>query len=113
MAATHFNEPILLMTQGNMRTGSVRPFCHLCHHAASPAQLVPDHRPAFGPRAAYPKCGIISADAMPNWREPESRFPQKQRGKLRGGVDPVSAGPVIVSNTVPQTPSREPIRERQ
>jgi hypothetical protein len=40
MAATHFNEPIRLMTQGNMRTGSVRPFCHLCHHAASPAQLV-------------------------------------------------------------------------
>src|ERR1700690_2325831 len=53
MAATRFNEPIEPMTLG-----------------------LPV--PTFGPRMVCTQCGIIGADARPNWRE------QPQRESLTG-----------------------------
>jgi hypothetical protein len=63
------------MTLGNMRANGVRPLdvsCWLCHHRAIlSADPWPDHVPvpSFGPRMVCTRCGIIGADARPNWRE--------------------------------------------
>ena len=67
------------MTLGNMRSLGVRSLavsCILCHHAArldvdgyaDDATL-----PSFGPRMVCTSCGIIGADARPNWREQTER----------------------------------------
>jgi hypothetical protein len=75
MAARRFNEAIEPMTLGNMRANGVRSLdvsCWLCHHRAIlSAEPWPDHVPvlAFGPRMVCSRCGIIGADARPNWRE--------------------------------------------
>jgi hypothetical protein len=51
--------------------------CWLCHHwAILSADPWPDHVPvpAFGPRMVCTRCGIIGADARPNWREQPARL---------------------------------------
>jgi hypothetical protein len=67
------------MTLGNMRSLGVRSLavsCELCHHAAVlSAEPRPDHVPVptFGRRMVCTRCGIIGADARPNWREQAER----------------------------------------
>ena len=67
--------PSLPMTLGNMRALGVRSLavtCELCHHEAL---LAADEWPgavlvrAFRPRMVCTRCGIVGADARPNWRE--------------------------------------------
>jgi hypothetical protein len=63
------------MTLGNMRSLGVRSLavtCELCHHGAIlGADLWPDAVlvRTFAPRMVCTSCGIIGADARPNWRE--------------------------------------------
>jgi hypothetical protein len=79
MAARRLNEPIEPMTLGNMRANGVRSLhvsCWLCHHrtilSAEPwPECVPV--PTFPPRMVCTVCGIIGADARPNWRERTTR----------------------------------------
>ena len=72
------------MTLGNVRANGVRSLdvrCWQCHHRAiMSADPWPDHVlvPSFGPRRVCTRCGIIGADARPNWRE------QPQRESLTG-----------------------------
>jgi hypothetical protein len=72
------------MTLGNMRANGVRSLdvsCWQCHHRAIlSADLWPDHVPVptFGARMMCTRCGIIGADARPNWQE------QPQRESLTG-----------------------------
>ena len=79
MAATHFKEPIEPMTLGNMRANGVRSLdvcCWVCHHrAVLSAERWPDDVPvsSFEPRMVCTHCGIIGADARPNWREQPAR----------------------------------------
>ena len=62
------------MTLGNMRhngVGTLAVACRLCHHeAVLGAEPWPDDVtvPTFGPRMVCTRCGIIGADARPNWR---------------------------------------------
>ena len=71
-------EQIEPMTLGNMRANGVRSLdvsCWRCHHRAIlSAERWPDSVPVptFGPRMVCTKCGIIGADARPNWREKTS-----------------------------------------
>jgi hypothetical protein len=64
------------MTLGNMRVNGVRSLsvrCLICHHQAVLAvDEWPDHVrvPAFGRRMVCTGCGIIGADARPNWASP-------------------------------------------
>jgi hypothetical protein len=47
-----------------------------CHHeAVLSADHWPDHVPVptFGPRMVCTRCGIIGANARPNWREQPAR----------------------------------------
>jgi hypothetical protein len=68
------------MTLGNMRANGVRSLdvcCWQCHHrailSADPwSNYVPV--PSFGPRMVCTRCGIIGADARPNWREQPARL---------------------------------------
>jgi hypothetical protein len=68
------------MTLGNMRANGVRSLdvcCWQCHHRAIlNADPWPDHVPVptFGPRMVCTRCGIIGADARPNWREQPARL---------------------------------------
>jgi hypothetical protein len=79
MTARRINEPIEPMTLGNMRANGVRSLdvcCWVCHHqAVLSAERWPDDVPVptFGPRMVCTKCGIIGADARPNWKEPPPR----------------------------------------
>ncbi len=67
--------PITPMTLGNMRKLGARSLavtCELCHHGAvlcadlwGDAVLVR----AFRPHMVCTRCGIVGADARPNWRE--------------------------------------------
>jgi hypothetical protein len=72
------------MTLGNMRANGVRSLdvsCWQCHHRRiMSADPWPDHVPvpSFGPRMVCTRCGIIGADARPNWQE------QPQRESLTG-----------------------------
>jgi len=55
--------------------------CWICHHrAVLNVDHLPDHVtvPSFGPRMVCTRCGIIGADARPNWLE------QPQRETLTG-----------------------------
>jgi hypothetical protein len=67
------------MTLGNMRANGVHSLavsCHLCHHEAIiNAAPWPDDVPVptFGPRMVCTRCGIVGADARPNWREQPPR----------------------------------------
>ena len=75
------------MTLGNMRANGVRSLdvsCWQCHHRAIlSADGWPDHVlvPTFGPRMVCTRCGIIGADARPNWREKTSAgYPSAPKG---------------------------------
>jgi hypothetical protein len=67
------------VTLGNMRENGVRSLdvsCWQCHHRAIlSADRWPDHVPVptFGPRMVCTRCGIIGADARPNWQEQPPR----------------------------------------
>jgi hypothetical protein len=67
------------MTLGNMRHNGVRSlkvYCWGCHHDAVLAvDKWPDHVtvPSFGPRMVCTNCGMIGADARPNWAERSER----------------------------------------
>jgi hypothetical protein len=72
------------MTLGNTRANGVRSLdvsCWQCHHRTIlSADPWSDHvpMPSFGPRMVCTRCGIIGADARPNWQE------QPQRESLTG-----------------------------
>ena len=62
------------MTLGNMRDLGVRSIavtCELCHHDVLSVERWDDailvH--SFRPRMVCTACGIVGADARPNWRE--------------------------------------------
>lgn len=67
--------PIVSMTLGNMRANDVRSlivYCSACprivvFNVNDSPEAVPV--PAFGPRMVCTGCGMIGADARPNWRE--------------------------------------------
>jgi hypothetical protein len=67
--------PITPMTLGNMRSLGVHSLavtCELCHHeAVLPAARWGDAVlvRSFRPRMVCTACGIIGADARPDWRE--------------------------------------------
>ncbi len=67
--------PIIPMTLGNMRENGVRQlavYCHNCpHHAVLDVDRYDDDVivATFGPRMVCTVCGIIGADARPNWHE--------------------------------------------
>jgi hypothetical protein len=74
-----FKDQIEPMTLGNMRSNGVRSLAvsyWQCHHQAivnaNPwSDDVPV--PSFGPRMVCTRCGIISVDARPNWKERPNR----------------------------------------
>jgi hypothetical protein len=74
-----FDQPIEPMTIGNMRELGVRSLfvsCWNCHHQAvlSAERWRDDVAvPAFGPRMVCTGCGIVGADARPNWKEQPAR----------------------------------------
>ena len=63
------------MALGNMRANGVRSLavsCLICkHQAVLSVDPLPDHVPvpSFSPRMVCTSCGIIGADARPNWSE--------------------------------------------
>jgi hypothetical protein len=67
------------MDLANMRAHGVRSLevsCWNCHHRAiKSADRWPDNVPVpwFGPRMVCTKCGIVGADARPNWQEQPPR----------------------------------------
>jgi hypothetical protein len=67
------------MTLFNMREQGVRRLsvsCWICHHAAViDVGDYPDPVPvpAFGPRMVCTRCGIVGADARPNWVDRPAR----------------------------------------
>jgi hypothetical protein len=68
-----------LMTLNNMRAQGVRSLsvsCGLCHHGAVlGVDPWPDgvHVPSFSPRMVCTGCGVVRADARPNWRDRTER----------------------------------------
>jgi hypothetical protein len=76
------------MTLGNMRANGVRTLdvcCWQCHHRAIlSADPWPDHMPvpSFGPRMVCTRCGIIGADARPNWQEQPARSERHKRNVI-------------------------------
>jgi hypothetical protein len=75
VTVARFDQPIEPMTLGNMRELGVRSLfvsCWQCHHqAVVSADAWPDDIPVpiFGPRMVCTSCGIVGADARPNWKE--------------------------------------------
>jgi hypothetical protein len=74
-----FDQVIEPMTLGNMREIGVRSLafqCHQCHHERT---MSADHLPgaltvpSFIRRMVCTSCGIVGADARPNWKEQQSR----------------------------------------
>jgi hypothetical protein len=67
------------MTLGNMRQLGVRSLFVSCWKCQHQAVLSADHwpddvpMPTFGPRMVCTRCGIIGADARPNWKEQPPR----------------------------------------
>ena len=76
MQRSHSTDP---MTLGNMRENGVHRLwvsCWNCRHdALLDVSGYPDSIPvpAFGPRTVCTTCGIIGADARPNWQERPAR----------------------------------------
>jgi hypothetical protein len=79
MTARRIRYEIEPMTLGNMRELGVQSLdvsCWLCEHQAIlSADRWPDDVavPSFGPRMVCTGCGIIGADARPNWKEQPPR----------------------------------------
>jgi hypothetical protein len=75
----HSAGPIEPMDLANMRQNGVRSLavsCWICHRrAVLNVDHLPDHMtvPSFGPRMVCTGCGIIGADARPNWKEQPPR----------------------------------------
>jgi hypothetical protein len=67
--------PTTPMTLGNMRANGVRSLLVYCTACPRTVVLNVDRYPetvpvpAFGPRMVCTGCGMIGADARPNWRE--------------------------------------------
>jgi hypothetical protein len=62
------------MRQNGVRSLAVS--CAIRHHEATlNVEAWPDHVPvpAFGPRMVCTRCGIVGADARPNWKEQVTR----------------------------------------
>jgi hypothetical protein len=60
----------------HLRVRSLCVSCWLCHHAAVlTVDRWPDDAPvpSFGPRMVCTGCGIVGADARPNWTERQER----------------------------------------
>ena len=63
------------MTLGNMRELGVRSFAVYCRQFHRQAVLSADRWPddvavpTFGPRMLCTRCGIVGANARPNWKE--------------------------------------------
>jgi hypothetical protein len=76
------NSNVRPMTLGNMRAngvGSLLVYCFACHHeVVFGVEEYRDDVPvlAFSPRMVCTRCGMIGADARPNWSE---------RGRHTGG----------------------------
>jgi hypothetical protein len=78
--------PSFLRTLGNMREFGVRSLdvsCWNCQHrAVLSVDRWPDDVavPTFGPRMVCTGCGIVGADARPNWQEqPPTGVPDRAR----------------------------------
>lgn len=73
------SEPVDVMTLGNMRQNGVRSLsvsCLSCHHdSIVNMDRWPDDVPvpSFGPKMVCSKCGMVGADARPNWLEHEAQ----------------------------------------
>jgi hypothetical protein len=71
--------PVEPMDLANMRENGVRSLavsCWNCHHrAVLNVDHLPDRVtvPSFGPLMVCTRCGIIGADARPNWQEQPPR----------------------------------------
>jgi hypothetical protein len=66
-----FDQPIEPMTLGNMRELGVRSLdvsCWNCQHRPDDVAV-----PTFGSRMVCTGCGIVGADARPNWTEQPPR----------------------------------------
>jgi hypothetical protein len=69
------HSPIVPMTLGNMRANGVRSlrvYCYACHRdEVLNVDSYPDdvRVTAFGPRMVCTRCGMIGANARPNWAE--------------------------------------------
>jgi len=67
------------MTLGNMQAQSVRSLSITCWHCHNGAVLAVDRWsddvpvPSFAPRDARVGCGIVGADAQPNWKDRSRR----------------------------------------
>jgi ribosomal protein S27AE len=74
MATRRLDYPIEPMTLQNMRENGVRSLAVQCHQCRHEVVMNVDHLPgdltvpSFGPRMVCTKCGMIGADARPNWQ---------------------------------------------
>jgi hypothetical protein len=90
-----FDQPIEPMTLGNMPKLEVRSLfvsCWQCHHqAVLRADRWRDDvaLPTFGPRMVCTGCGIVGADARPNWKE-VCRSPRRGGRRSRNEKPPSS-----------------------
>lgn len=79
------------MSLGNMRELGVRSLAVTClacdHQAILTIDRYPDRVtvPAFGPRMVCTRCGLVGADARPNWLEHDAagNFRHKQLSGLK------------------------------
>jgi hypothetical protein len=75
MARSRLNDLIEPMDLANMRENGVRSLAVQCLHCRHEVIMNVDHLPgdltvpSFGPRMVCTKCGMIRADARPNWPE--------------------------------------------
>jgi hypothetical protein len=73
------DHPIEPMTLGNMRDLGVRSLAFRCHRCHRERTMNADHLPgavtvpSFIPRMVCTSCGIVGADAQPNWKDQQSR----------------------------------------
>ena len=79
MATRRIDYPIKLMDLANMRQNGVRSLWIQCNQCRHTTVMNVDHLPgdqtvpSFGPLMVCTRCGIIGADARPNWQEQPPR----------------------------------------
>jgi hypothetical protein len=79
MATRRIGYEIEPMTLGNMRELGVRSLVFRCHRCQHDRTMNVDHLPgsltvpSFIPRMVCTSCGIVGADARPNWKEQPPR----------------------------------------